>query len=64
MKILAIDPGYERVGIAVLEKTSVGPGGEKLIYSDCLKTSSKLLFTERLFTNHKAGYYNKNYTNY
>lgn len=47
-KIVSIDPGYERVGIAVLEKVSVGSGGEKLIYSDCFKTSSKLLFIERL----------------
>lgn len=46
MKLLAIDPGVERVGIAVLEK--VGGGKETLIYSDCFKTSSKLPHTERL----------------
>ena len=47
MKIISIDPGYERVGIAVIEKKS----GEKenLIYSDCFKTSSKLDLNERLF---------------
>ena len=49
MKILAIDPGYERVGVAMLEKTASGSGGEKLIYSDCFKTSAKLAFTERLY---------------
>ena len=48
MKILSIDPGYERVGIAVLEKTSNGSGGEKLIYSDCFKTDKGLPFLERL----------------
>jgi len=48
MKILAIDPGYERVGIAVLEKTTNGSGGEELVYSDCFKTSKELPFLERL----------------
>ncbi|MBT7339433.1 MAG: crossover junction endodeoxyribonuclease RuvC, partial [Candidatus Jacksonbacteria bacterium] len=45
---LSIDPGYERVGIAVLEKTSAGSGGEELIYSECFKTSKELPFTQRL----------------
>ena len=48
MTILSIDPGYERVGIAILEKTSNGSGGEELIYSDCFKTSKELSFIERL----------------
>ena len=38
MIIISIDPGYERLGIAVLEKNQ---GKEKLIYSDCLRTSPK-----------------------
>lgn len=38
MKIIAIDPGYERVGIAVLEKVS---GKETLLFSECFKTSAK-----------------------
>ena len=46
MKILAIDPGFERVGIAVIEKK--GRGKEILVYSECFKTSSKLPFNERL----------------
>ena len=45
MRILGIDPGFERLGIAVLEKTS---GKEKVIFSECFKTSSKLDFSERL----------------
>lgn len=45
MRILAIDPGFERVGIAVLEKKN---GKESLLYSDCFKTSSKLPFEKRL----------------
>ncbi|OGD67119.1 crossover junction endodeoxyribonuclease RuvC [Candidatus Campbellbacteria bacterium RIFOXYC2_FULL_35_25] len=47
MKIISIDPGYERVGIAILEKNDRGK--EELIYSDCFKTSSKIPLTERLF---------------
>lgn len=45
MRILAIDPGYERLGLAVLEKTT---RGETLIYSDCVQTSAALPFPERL----------------
>ncbi len=46
MKILSIDPGYERLGIAVLEKVSKQK--EVLMYSECFKTSSKLPHHERL----------------
>lgn len=35
MKILAIDPGYGRLGIAVLENTA---GKTKVLFSDCLTT--------------------------
>ena len=46
MIILGIDPGYERCGVAILQKDKKG---EELLFSDCLKTSSKLSFPERLF---------------
>lgn len=46
MRILAIDPGYERVGIAVLEKNPREK--ETLIYSDCYKTSAKIPFYNRI----------------
>ena len=36
MLILGIDPGFERMGCAILEKS---PDGEKLIYSACLVSS-------------------------
>jgi len=36
MKILAIDPGYERLGIAILNKDK--PEKERLIFSECFKT--------------------------
>lgn len=46
MKILAIDPGYGRCGVAVLERKD----GEKetLLYSDCVETSKDADFTLRL----------------
>jgi len=45
MKILAIDPGYERMGMAALQKTA---RGEMVLASACFKTSSKLPFPERI----------------
>ncbi|MFA6397870.1 MAG: crossover junction endodeoxyribonuclease RuvC [Candidatus Paceibacterota bacterium] len=47
MKIISIDPGFERVGIAVLEKTN--KTCEEILYSNCFKTSAKIPFSERLF---------------
>ncbi|MBP6866002.1 MAG: crossover junction endodeoxyribonuclease RuvC [Candidatus Pacebacteria bacterium] len=46
MKILGIDPGYERLGIAILEKGKTGK--EVVVYSECFNTSAKLPFPERL----------------
>ena len=46
MKILAIDPGFERIGIAILEKKKGSK--DTLVYSNCFKTSSKIPFHERL----------------
>ncbi len=48
MKIIGIDPGYERVGIAILQKNK-GDKKEVLLYSNCFKTSAKLPLPERLF---------------
>jgi crossover junction endodeoxyribonuclease RuvC len=48
MIILGIDPGYERVGIAILEKNK-GDRREKILYSNCFKTSTKLELDERIF---------------
>lgn len=46
MKIISIDPGYERLGIAIVEK--VPKQKETLLFSECFKTSSKLPHHERL----------------
>ena len=50
MKLISIDPGYERLGIAVIEKSPQGKtlGKEVLIFSECFKTSNKLPHHERL----------------
>ena len=50
MRILGIDPGFERLGIAVLERTPEArpQGKEKVVFSECFKTSAKLEFSERL----------------
>jgi crossover junction endodeoxyribonuclease RuvC len=45
MKTLAIDPGFERLGIAVLEGDASSP---KIFYSACFKTSPKDPFETRL----------------
>jgi len=47
MKILGIDPGFERLGIAVLERNK-SDKKERILYSACFKTSAKLDFSERL----------------
>jgi len=48
MKILGIDPGYGRVGVAVIEKKT--KGREILLYSDCIITRSISAHEERLLT--------------
>jgi crossover junction endodeoxyribonuclease RuvC len=45
MRVLAIDPGYGRCGVAVVEKEN---GKDAYIYSDCIETSAKTPFEERL----------------
>jgi len=46
-KILGIDPGYERLGISILEKNKADKK-ERVLFSECFKTSAKLEFSERL----------------
>ena len=53
MRILGIDPGFERLGVAILEKPAFAKGygrakKEKVVFSECFKTSAKLEFAERL----------------
>lgn len=44
-RVLAFDPGFERLGVAVVEKQG---GKEVLLHSTCIQTSAKLEFAERL----------------
>jgi crossover junction endodeoxyribonuclease RuvC len=53
MKIIGIDPGYERLGIAILEKDSTKNAGrtgtrDSVIYSNCFRTSAKDSMHKRL----------------
>lgn len=45
MRVIGVDPGYDRMGVAIIERTN---GSDVLLYSDCLTTSAKLPFTDRL----------------
>lgn len=45
MRVLAIDPGYGRCGVAVVERIA---GKEELLHSDCIETSPQDDFIERL----------------
>ena len=44
-RVVAFDPGYERMGVAILERKE---GKEVLLYSTCLRTPGTLPFAERL----------------
>lgn len=46
MKIVSVDPGYDRMGIAIIERNERGK--ETLLYSDCITTDKAQPFTERL----------------
>jgi crossover junction endodeoxyribonuclease RuvC len=45
-RVLGIDPGYERLGIAVVEKQN---NKEVVVYSECFHTPKDMPFHERLF---------------
>ena len=39
MRVLAFDPGFERLGVAVVEKIG---GKEMVVHSECIRTDAKL----------------------
>lgn len=45
MKVLGIDPGYDRLGVAVLEKID---GNESVVFSDCIATDPEQDLPARL----------------
>lgn len=46
MKVLSLDPGYDRLGVAVLERVD---SKEVLRYSSCILTDKQSALTDRLF---------------
>jgi len=48
MRVLAIDPGYDRAGMAIMEKNSTGK--ENLLFSTCIETDKKLPVYQRIFS--------------
>lgn len=46
MRIVGVDPGYDRLGVAIIEKSGTK---EVLIYSDCLTSLKQADFSARLF---------------
>ncbi|MBI5230040.1 MAG: crossover junction endodeoxyribonuclease RuvC [Candidatus Magasanikbacteria bacterium] len=49
MRVLGIDPGFGRLGVAVIDDDH---GHVRVLMNDCLETSSKLSFLERLLILH------------
>lgn len=45
MRVIGIDPGYDRLGIAIMERSG---GKDILLYSDCVVTDKTLPFEKRL----------------
>jgi len=48
MKILSIDPGFEKVGWAIFDKTGTSNSDFTFITSDLIKTSKTILHELRL----------------
>ena len=45
MKVLGIDPGYGRCGVAIIDRVD---GKDIHIFSTCIETSPRMSFPERL----------------
>ena len=45
MRILAVDPGFDRLGVAIIDKEN---GKESLLYSNCFQTDKKDSYSKRL----------------
>jgi len=45
MRVLSIDPGYDRLGVAVIEKRE---GKEHLLFSDCITTDKTMDISDRI----------------
>ena len=47
MRVIGVDPGYDRLGVAILEKDSKT---EKIIHSECIETDKEHSLAKRLQT--------------
>ena len=47
MRTLACDPGYERLGVAILEKNANEK--ERVLFSECIHTPKDIPFVDRLY---------------
>lgn len=47
MRVLGIDPGYDRLGVAILEH---GHGREVFVHSHCIETDKSAILAERIFS--------------
>jgi crossover junction endodeoxyribonuclease RuvC len=47
MRVIALDPGYDRLGVAIMENNS---GSEVLLHSSCIESSRQDELPERLLT--------------
>lgn len=47
MKVIAVDPGYDRLGVAIIERQN---NKETVIYSTCLMSDKALSLPERILT--------------
>lgn len=47
-RVLAFDPGFERLGVALIVRDKSARNEASLLFSDCLRTPAKLPFPERL----------------
>ena len=47
MKVIAIDPGYDRVGVSILEKKD---NKEQVIFSECFYTDKKKNINDRIYS--------------
>lgn len=45
LRVLGIDPGYEKLGIAIIDRED---GKDKLVHSECFKTKKSVSFEKRL----------------
>lgn len=48
VRVIAVDPGYDRLGVAVIERKQNGT--EELLYSTCIETPRENGFPERLLS--------------